>query len=142
MGALRANDRVEHMEVVRKKLGGSNDVSEVYSPTRIATVAAAARLREDICLGFTASPPDGSVTFFSKQHCRKRALELLLVEARAELRPLQAKELVASAAQAQLWKLEGVEECLEQCQNPRLIAHKDTERAHKARQKQYSANMH
>ena len=64
---------------------------------------------------------------------RKKELVDALANAKAELRPLQAKELVASAAQAQLWKLEGVEEALAQCQNPRLLALKDKERAHKPR---------
>ena len=52
-----------------------------------------------------------------------------LTGAKSKLRPLQAKELVASAAQAQLWKLEGVEEALARCQNPRLLELKENERA-------------
>jgi hypothetical protein len=109
------------------------------APQHVARSGSFGALKLDL-LAVTTIPAHTLVHDASTLADRKRALELLLVEARAELRPLQAKELVASAAQAQLWKLEGVEECLEQCQNPRLIAHKDTERAHKARLLQLSSD--
>jgi hypothetical protein len=70
---------------------------------------------------------------------RRAELEADLKAARAALRPLQAKEMVATAAQAQLWKLEGVEEALSQCQNPRLIELKERERAARPRLLQLAA---
>ena len=41
--------------------------------------------------------------------------------AKEDLLPLVAKEQLATAAQAQLWKLEGVEVTMPQCNNPELI---------------------
>ena len=64
------------MQVIRNKLGCRNDVSEVYSPPRIVTVAEAAGLRGGFSLDFTAPSPDGSVWDFTKLEMRKRALDL------------------------------------------------------------------
>lgn len=107
------------------------------APQHVARAGSFGTMKLDL-LSVTTIPAHTVVHDASTLADRKRALEALLSDAKAELRPLQAKELVASAAQAQLWKLEGVEECLEQCQNPRLISHKDEERAHRPRLLQLS----
>lgn len=77
MDALSAVARVEHMEVVRRKLRCTSDVSEVYSPPRIVTVAEATGLRGGFSLDLTAPAPDGSVWDSSRHHCRRRAHELV-----------------------------------------------------------------
>ena len=77
MDALSAGALLGHVEVVRRKVKCSNDVSEVYSPPRIVTVAEAAGLREGFSLDLTAPAPDGSVKDFSKRHCRRRALNFV-----------------------------------------------------------------
>ena len=77
MYALGASARVEHMGVVRKKLGCPNDASEVYSPPRVVTDAEVAGLRGEFSLDLTAPAPGGSVQDLSKHHCRRRALELV-----------------------------------------------------------------
>ena len=77
MDALDKGARMDHMKVIRMKLGCSNDVSEVYSPPRIVTVAEAAGLRGGFSLDLTAPSPDGTVWDFSRHDCRRRALELV-----------------------------------------------------------------
>ena len=77
MDALSAGARLEHMEVVRRKLKCTNDVREVYSPPCIVIVAEAVGLRGGFSLDLTAPAPDVSVWDFSRHHCRRRALELV-----------------------------------------------------------------
>ena len=67
------------MSVVRRKMGNGVDVAEVYSPTRIVTVAEAAGLRGGFSLDLTV-PYMGERWDFSKKSCRDKALEF--VEAR------------------------------------------------------------
>ena len=67
----------DDMKVVLQKLKCQNDVSEVYSPPRLVTVAEAAGLMGGFCLDIIAPAPDGSAWDFSKHHCRRRALQLV-----------------------------------------------------------------
>ena len=66
MDALSAGARVEHMEVVRRKLKCTTGASKVYCPPCIVTVAEAAGLREGSSLDLTAPAPDGSVWDFTR----------------------------------------------------------------------------
>ena len=77
MGSLSAEGRHRDMSVVRKKLGCKNDVSEVYSPPRIVTVAEAAGLRGGFSLDLTAPDCNGYVWDFSERDCRERARRLM-----------------------------------------------------------------
>ena len=76
MDALAAEGRCRDMDAVRAKLGCKNDVSEVYSPPRIVTVAEAAGLRGGFSLDLTAPSPNGQTWDFAKSSDRRRALEL------------------------------------------------------------------
>ena len=80
MEGLEAEGRINNMETMRKKHGCHNDLSEVYSPPRIVTVAQAAGLRGGFSLDLTAPDPDGYTWDFSKASCRTRALEMLRVQ--------------------------------------------------------------
>ena len=66
----------DDMKVIRSRLGCSNDVSEVYSPPRVVTVAAAAGLRAGFSLDLTVPKPEGGVWDFSRRSCRDAALKL------------------------------------------------------------------
>ena len=77
IGNLEQRQRLVHMEVVRRRFGCKSDLSEVYSPPRIVTVAEAAGLRGGFSLDLTARGPDGHAWDFTKWSCRRRALELV-----------------------------------------------------------------
>ena len=77
MRSLESQGRLRDMEVVRRKLGCKNDVSEVYSPPRIVTVAQAAGLRGGFSLDLTAPGPDGERWDFSRAECGRKAIEMM-----------------------------------------------------------------
>ena len=68
------------MEVVREKLGCTNDISEIYSPKRIATMAREYGLRGGFSLDFSTPDKDGYVWDFSRPECRDRAWKKLVTE--------------------------------------------------------------
>ena len=59
MDALATGSRREAMEVVGAKLGCKVDLSEVFSPLRIATMASEVGLRRGFSLDFTCKRVDG-----------------------------------------------------------------------------------
>ena len=78
MAAMEFEGRLCDMAVVRKKSGCKSDVSEVYSPPRIVTVAQAAGFRGGFSLDLTAPDPDGHVWDFmihANSVCARKMLD-------------------------------------------------------------------
>ena len=65
MDALDSESRLEHMQVIRDKLGCKVDVTEVYSPPRIRSMAKDMGLRPGLSLDFTSVRADGKRWVFS-----------------------------------------------------------------------------
>ena len=71
MDALGNTSREEAMEVIHAKC--QHDISELYSPPRIALEAAKHNLRGGYSFDLTVPDKDGYVWDFSQPECRKRA---------------------------------------------------------------------
>jgi hypothetical protein len=77
MHSVLTQGRLEDdMKVIRSKMKCKNDLSEVYSPPRVVTVAEAAGLRGGFSLDLTVPGPGGEVWDFSRKVCRDKALQM------------------------------------------------------------------
>jgi len=56
---------------------GTGHVSEIYSPPRVAPVAASFGLQQGYSLDLTTCGPDGEIYDFDKRSCRKKARQLI-----------------------------------------------------------------
>ena len=64
---------MKQMEKVKALLGAKSDISEVYSPPRIAKLASELGMQGGFSLDLTNPDELGYVWDFSKQECRQRA---------------------------------------------------------------------
>ena len=69
--------RLEDMKVVREKLGCLNDMSEIYSPPRVAEMARKLGMAQGFSLDLTCPTAGGYRWDFWRRDCRRRALELV-----------------------------------------------------------------
>ena len=77
IATLADSSRLRDMAVVRKRVWCEHDVSEVYSPPRVVTIAEAAGLRGGFSMDLTAPGRDGKSWDFTKVEHRRRALALV-----------------------------------------------------------------
>ena len=74
---IKFENNLRTIETVREMLNCSNDLSEIYSPPRIASTANRMGMRGGFSLDFTTPEADGYVWDFNKVECRNKAMKLV-----------------------------------------------------------------
>ena len=77
MDALEGQSRLMDMEALRKKMGVSHDLAEVYSPWRVNQAMKDLKMRPGNSLDLTVPGPDGRHWDFSKPSDRRLAMWLV-----------------------------------------------------------------
>ena len=75
--SLEEGEKMRQMEVVRRKLGISNDLTEMYSPWRVNEVIKELKMRPGFSLDLTVPGPDGKAWDFSKPSDRLKLWKLI-----------------------------------------------------------------